>query len=43
MDRLLYELLAKWISGLIPGVALLHIMCKTKKPGSDRRGQQQMR
>ncbi|CAN0465956.1 unnamed protein product, partial [Laminaria digitata] len=36
MNRLLFELLARWVSGLIPGVALLHIMCKTKKPGDDR-------
>ncbi|CAM9190641.1 unnamed protein product [Scytosiphon promiscuus] len=36
MNRLLFELLARWVSGLIPGVALLHIMCKTKKPGEER-------
>lgn len=36
MNRLLFELLARWVSGLIPGCALLHIMCKTKKPGEDR-------
>lgn len=36
MNRLLFELLARWVSGLIPGCALLHIMCKTKKPGDDR-------
>lgn len=42
MNRLLFELLARWVSGLIPGVALLHIMCKTKKPG-DERGAEQMR
>ena len=36
MNRLLFELLARWVSGLIPGCALLHIMCKTKKPGDER-------
>lgn len=36
MNRLLFELLARWVSGLIPGVALLHIMCKTKKPADER-------
>ncbi len=36
MNRLLFELLARWVSGLIPGCALLHIMCKTKRPGDDR-------
>lgn len=36
MNRLLFELLARWVSGLVPGVALLHIMCKTKKPGDER-------
>lgn len=35
MNRLLFEFLARWVSGLIPGVALLHIMCKTKKPADD--------
>lgn len=37
MNRLLFELLARWVAGLIPGVALLHIMCKTKKPSGDDR------
>lgn len=36
MNRLLFELLARWVSGLIPGCALLHIMCKTKRPGDER-------
>lgn len=39
MNRLLFELLSKWISGLVPGVALLHIMCKTKRPGEDKNAQ----
>lgn len=43
MNRLLFEVLARWVSGLIPGVALLHIMCKTKKPGEDRPPPDQMR
>lgn len=40
MNRLLFEFLSKWVSGLVPGVALLHIMCKTKKAGDDKRKQQ---
>ncbi|CAM9314223.1 unnamed protein product [Ectocarpus sp. 8 AP-2014] len=43
MNRLLFEVLARWVSGLIPGVALLHIMCKTNKPGEDRPPPDQMR
>ncbi|CAM9186311.1 unnamed protein product [Sphacelaria rigidula] len=39
MNRLLFELLSKWVSGLVPGVALLHIMCKTKKSGADKSAQ----
>ncbi|CAM9115623.1 unnamed protein product, partial [Discosporangium mesarthrocarpum] len=36
MNHLLFEILARWIPGLVPGGALLYIMRKTGREGAER-------